>query len=242
MCTIIFNSIEDNIYPITKIILKFNMSQNKNVVSEIKGLMVKFGFMSPEEDKKDDYIKLIDGTEIRVEGELAEGSAVLAVTEEGDIPVPDAIHELEDGTKVTTEGGIIKSIEIKEESEEIEEEKEEVKIEAEEEVIEEKVEEKKEILEEVIEDKKEEIVEKLEEEEIEIPEEKKEDISEKIVEVIIPVLEKVKQLEEELKKVNASFNAFKNEAAGKPVNKSKKDFSKTTDVVVERILQMKNNR
>jgi len=45
-----------------------------------------------------------------------------------------------------------------------------------------------------------------------------------------------------LKKVNASFNAFKNEAAGKPVNKSKKDFSRATDVVVERILQMKNNR
>jgi len=220
--------------------------ENKNVVSEIKNLMVKFGFMSPEEDKKDDYIKLIDGTEIRVEGELAEGSAVLVVTEGGDIPAPDAIHELEDGTKVETIGGIIKSIEVKEESEEIEEEKEEVEVEAED--VEEKIEEKKEELEEEIkEEVKEEIVEKLEEvieekEEVELEEESKEDAADKIIEVIVPILEKVKDLEEELKKVKASFQSFKNEPAGKAVNKSKKDFSRATDIVVERILQMKNNR
>ena len=220
--------------------------ENTTVVSEIKNLMVKFGFMSPEEKDKKDYARLIDGTEIRVEGELAEGSAVFVVTEEGDIPAPDAIHELEDGTKVETKDGIIKSIEVKEESEEIEEEKEEVEVEAEE--VEEKIEEKKEELEEEIkEEVKEEIVEKLEEieeekEEVELEEESKEEAAEKIVEVIVPILEKVKDLEEELKKVKASFESFKNEPAGKAVNKSKKDFSRSTDLVVERILQMKNNR
>lgn len=222
--------------------------ENTNVVSEIKNLMVKFGFMSPEEkESKKDYARLIDGTEIRVDGDLVEGSAVFVVTEEGDIPAPDAIHELEDGTKVETIGGIIKSIEVKEESEEIEEEKEEVEVEAEEEVKEEIEEKKEELEEEIKEEVKEEIVEKLEEvieekEEVELEEESKEDAADKIIEVIVPILEKVKDLEEELKKVKASFESFKNEPAGKAVNKSKKDFSKSTDLVVERILQMKNNR
>jgi hypothetical protein len=220
--------------------------ENKNVVSEIKNLMVKFGFMSPEDKKKEDYIALIDGTEIRVEGELAEGSAIFVVTEEGDIPAPDAIHELEDGTKVETEGGIIKSIEIKAEAEEIEEE-EKIEVEAEEEIKEEIEEKKEELEEEIKEEVKEEIVEKLEEvieekEEVELEEESKEDAADKIIEVIVPILEKVKDLEEELKKVKASFQSFKNEPAGKAVNKSKKDFSRATDIVVERILQMKNNR
>jgi len=212
------------------------MSKERNVVGEIKNLMVKFGFMSSEDLKN--FAKLIDGTEIRVEGEeLIEGAAIYVVTEEGDIPAPDGVHELEDGTKVETKDGMVASIEVKEEAEEeVEEEMEEV--------VEEEV--KEDMEEEIKEEVKEEIVEKLEEvvdekEEVEMEEEVKDEAAEKIVEVIVPILEKVKDLEEELKKVQASFEAFRNEPAGKPVNKTKKEFS-NTDKMVERILALRNSK
>jgi len=56
--------------------------------------------------------KLVDGTEVKVEGEsLAEGAKVLVITAEGEIPAPDGVHELEDGTKIETKDGIIAKIE-----------------------------------------------------------------------------------------------------------------------------------
>lgn len=52
--------------------------------------------------------KLTDGTMVKVEGDaLVEGAKVLVVTEEGEIPAPDGVHELEDGTKVETKEGVI---------------------------------------------------------------------------------------------------------------------------------------
>lgn len=61
--------------------------------------------------------KLVDGTQIKVEGEgLMEGAKVVVVTEEGEIPAPDGVHELEDGTKVETKEGVIARIEEKVES------------------------------------------------------------------------------------------------------------------------------
>src|SRR5574343_685551 len=53
---------------------------------------------------------LADGTMIKYEGELAEGTAIIVVTAEGEIPAPDGSHELEDGTVITTEGGIVVAI------------------------------------------------------------------------------------------------------------------------------------
>ena len=56
--------------------------------------------------------KLVDGTAIKVSGEgLVEGAKVVVVTAEGEIPAPDGVHELEDGTKVETKDGIIAKIE-----------------------------------------------------------------------------------------------------------------------------------
>ena len=52
--------------------------------------------------------KLVDGTQIKVEGEsLAEGAKVVVVTADAEIPAPDGTHELEDGTKVETKDGVI---------------------------------------------------------------------------------------------------------------------------------------
>lgn len=54
---------------------------------------------------------LSDGTPIRWEGTLEVGTAILVVTEEGDIPAPDGEHELADGTAIVkTEGGLVTEI------------------------------------------------------------------------------------------------------------------------------------
>ena len=50
---------------------------------------------------------LTDGTIIEWEGELAVGTAVFVQTAEGNIPAPDATHELENGTLVTTVAGLV---------------------------------------------------------------------------------------------------------------------------------------
>ena len=57
---------------------------------------------------------LADGTVVKVEGELAEGKALLVVTEEGEIPAPEGIHETSDGKLITVDaGGVITAIEEK---------------------------------------------------------------------------------------------------------------------------------
>lgn len=64
--------------------------------------------------------KLVDGTEIKVEGDsLVEGAKVVVLQDEAEIPAPDGKHELEDGSKVETKDGVIVSVEeaIKEEGE-----------------------------------------------------------------------------------------------------------------------------
>jgi hypothetical protein len=67
--------------------------------------------------------KLKDGTKIKVIGDgLVEGAKVVVVQEDGiEVPAPDAIHELEDGTKVETVEAIIKSIEEAKDIEDAEE-------------------------------------------------------------------------------------------------------------------------
>lgn len=72
--------------------------------------------------------KLIDGTQIKVEGDsVVEGAKVMVVTEEGEIPAPDGVHELEGGMKVETKEGVVVSM-----SEPEMEEGPEIKIEVEE--------------------------------------------------------------------------------------------------------------
>lgn len=53
---------------------------------------------------------LTDGTVIIYDGELAIGTAIFVQTAEGDIAAPDATHELEGGTLVTTVAGLVTEI------------------------------------------------------------------------------------------------------------------------------------
>jgi hypothetical protein len=68
--------------------------------------------------------KLVDGTEVKVEGDaLAEGAKVVVITPDAEIPAPDGVHQLEDGTEIETKEGMIASIKeaVSEEMEEGEE-------------------------------------------------------------------------------------------------------------------------
>ena len=86
----------------------------KEAIMQI-GNLLKMDFAKVE---KFNSAKLADGTEVMWDGELAEGTAIMVVSEDGNqMPAPDAKHELEDGTIVTTVGGLVTSIEPKKEVE-----------------------------------------------------------------------------------------------------------------------------
>jgi hypothetical protein len=56
--------------------------------------------------------KLVDGTAVKVGGDsLVEGAKVVVVTADAEIPAPDGLHELEDGTKIETKDGVIVKVE-----------------------------------------------------------------------------------------------------------------------------------
>jgi hypothetical protein len=55
---------------------------------------------------------LADGTVVKVEGDtLLEGAKVVVVQEDSEIPAPDGVHELSDGTKIETKEGVIVKVE-----------------------------------------------------------------------------------------------------------------------------------
>jgi hypothetical protein len=58
---------------------------------------------------------LVDGTIVVFEGDApAVGGALMVISPEGEVPAPDGTHETTDGQLISTEGGIITEIEIKE--------------------------------------------------------------------------------------------------------------------------------
>jgi hypothetical protein len=91
------------------------MSNSKTAIGEIKKLMVQFGFLTEKETEMVAEIfvdaKLVDGTVVKVEGDaVVEGAKVLVVTADSEVPAPDGVHELEDGTKIETKDGIIAAV------------------------------------------------------------------------------------------------------------------------------------
>jgi hypothetical protein len=107
----------------------------KEILDEVKRLL----FSKPVENKFLDA-ELVDGTKVRVDGELVTDSAVFVIDAEGnETPAPDGEHLLSDGKTmvVTTDGKIVEVKEVEVEVEEVEEElvEEEVKMEVDESVV-----------------------------------------------------------------------------------------------------------
>ena len=157
--------------------------------------------------------KLVDGTQIKVEGEsLMEGAKVVVVMADGEVPAPDGVHELEDGTKVETKEGVITRIEEKvEEAEkpEIEIELQDVEVEG----------------------------PKGSEAEVSVPDPMDEFVA-LVKDMMEKISEKMKAMEEKVEEVKADFNQFKKEPAGKKISDGKTDFNKQSssdDVIAERL-------
>ena len=163
--------------------------------------------------------KLVDGTEVKVEGELEVGKALVVVTEEGDIPAPAGSHQTESNNIITVdEAGVITQIEevTEEATEEVEEE---VKVEMEEEVTVE--------------------VENEEEEKVEV--EMEEEMIVKIVEAMKPYFEEIKELKEKVVEMEGNFNAFSKEPATKPIKKAEAFAANKFDAI-ERIQKIRKSK
>lgn len=164
--------------------------------------------------------KLVDGTEVSVEGDFEVGKTLSVVTEEGSIPAPAGVHQTTDNMLVTVdEAGIITQIEEisdeaqEEEKEEMEENKEEVAME----------EEPKEEME--------------EEEKVEMEEE----MIIKIVDAMKPYFEEIKEMQKEVEEMKAKFQKFSKEPAAKPVKKAEA-FEANRFSSVERIAKIRKSK
>ncbi len=105
---------------------KFKKMNKLNLESVITTLKSVFSDAEVEETTEDNFAEatLVDGTIVKWEGELADGTALVVVMPEGEVAAPDGIHELSDGTLIETAGGLVVNIEAaagqeKEEEEEM---------------------------------------------------------------------------------------------------------------------------
>jgi hypothetical protein len=91
---------------------KFNKMNKINLESVIKTLKSVFAEAEADEVVTEKYAEatLVDGTIVKWEGDLIEGSALVVVMPEGEVAAPDGTHELEDGTIIETAGGLVLSI------------------------------------------------------------------------------------------------------------------------------------
>ena len=181
----------------------FEVSVKSGVITSVKELFID--------------AKLIDGTEIKVEGDsLVQGAKVVVKTAEGEIPAPDGVHELSDGTKVRTVGGVIEQIdEVAEPMNPKEGDTADNK--------------------ELMEDTQ--VVEDEIKEDEEVGEENAEDVAKneevELYEMLRKMLKKMEEkmgnIESKVKSMESDFNAFKKEPAGKPIKSGKTDFSAVED-------------
>jgi len=178
------------------------MSTNsKNAIQEIKKLMKQFGFLSKEVFLD---AKLKDGTAIKVEGDsVIEGAKVMVVTAEGEIPAPDGVHELEDGSKVETKDAVIVKLEPA-----MEEEKPEIEIEVA----------AKEKMEEVVEDVP--VADAGDPVEVEM--------MDMLKDFVKKMSEKMASMEKKMYSIEENFESFKKEPAGKKIADGKTEFNKVS--------------
>ena len=92
---------------------KFKKMNKLNLESVISTLKSVFADAEVEEATEENFAEatLVDGTIVKWEGELADGTALTVVLPEGEVAAPDGIHELSDGTIVETAGGLVVNIE-----------------------------------------------------------------------------------------------------------------------------------
>ena len=92
---------------------KFKKMNKINLESVIHTLKSVFADAEIEENALEETFGeavLVDGTIVKWDGELMEGTALVVVSPEGEVSAPDGTHELNDGTIIETAGGLVLSI------------------------------------------------------------------------------------------------------------------------------------
>lgn len=165
--------------------------------------------------------KLKDGTEVSVEGSGLEAGAKIFVVKDGvPTPAPDAVHELEDGTKVETKDGEIVAVMPVEGMEEKAP------------VVEVEVESPAEGGEEAVSP----VEEKVIEEDSKLNPEMMGEMYDMLKDFIGKVGQKMADMEKENMSLKNEFEAFKKEPAGEKIKYSKTDnFAKVDDVIEDKV-------
>jgi len=84
-----------------------------NLKSAIETLRTELRKFTTQKQAFADY-KLVDGTVVRVDGDLVAGTAVYVITEDETLPAPDGEHQVEGVGVVKTEGGKITEVVVAE--------------------------------------------------------------------------------------------------------------------------------
>ena len=89
---------------------KMNKLNLDSVISTLKSVFADAETEVVAEEKTFGEAALVDGTIVKWEGELMEGTAITVVLPEGEVAAPDGIHEITDGTIIETAGGLVVNI------------------------------------------------------------------------------------------------------------------------------------
>jgi len=89
---------------------KMNKLNLDSVISTLKSVFADAETEVVAEESTFGEATLVDGTIVKWEGELAEGTALVVVMPEGEVAAPDGIHEISDGTIIETAGGLVVNI------------------------------------------------------------------------------------------------------------------------------------
>jgi hypothetical protein len=84
-----------------------------NLKSAIDTLRTELRKFTTQKQSFADY-KLVDGTIVRVDGDLVAGTAVYVITEDETLPAPDGEHQVEGVGTIKTEGGKITEVVVAE--------------------------------------------------------------------------------------------------------------------------------
>jgi len=89
---------------------KMNKINLESVINTLKSVFADVETEVATEEVTFGEATLVDGTIVKWEGELIEGTALVVVMPEGEVAAPDGIHELADGTIIETAGGLVVNI------------------------------------------------------------------------------------------------------------------------------------
>jgi hypothetical protein len=89
---------------------KMNKLNLESVINTLKSVFADVETEVATEEVTFGEATLVDGTIVKWEGELIEGTALVVVMPEGEVAAPDGIHELADGTMIETAGGLVVNI------------------------------------------------------------------------------------------------------------------------------------